>query len=268
MVWVFLVGVLLVGCGAVFPSPAAPPSSTTTRPPTPTLPPGMAGWQSAGDGLALQQRQEDYRDTRVRVTIVRIDPARVQFRVGYNTLTPPLLSGWCSQDGVVAVMNGGFFQSDYQSTALVIQDGVAHGSSYQGAGGMFAVDTNGAVSLRSLAEQPYAPDEPLVQAVQGWPMLVNPGGRLAYTSAEPGEQARRSVVAIDRAGHVLLMAFWGSDLTLHELAAWLVASDLEIDAAVNMDGGSSTGLCVRGGEAHAYVDAFTPLPLVVLVSPR
>jgi len=260
-------GVVLVGCGVTVPGPVtSPPTNPVAVSPTPTpLPPG---WQSAGDGLALQQRQEPYADTQVRVTIVRIDPSRVQFTVGYNSLTPPLLSGWCAQDGVVAVLNGGFFQSDYQSTALVMHEGVASGTSYQGAGGMFAVDAAGQVSLRSLAEHPYSPDEALVEAVQGWPMLVHPGGRLAYTSAEPGERARRSVVALDRDGYVLLMAFSGSDLTLHELADWLVNSDLAIDAAVNMDGGSSTGLCVRGGAHHAKVDAFTPLPLVLLVSLR
>jgi len=67
---------------------------------------------------------------------------------------------------------------------------------------------------------------------------------------------------------VLLIASPSSAFTLAGLAAWLAGSDLEIDVAVNLDGGSSTGLLLAGGSASDQVEAFVPLPIVLLALPR
>ena len=130
---------------------------------------------------------------------------------------------------------------------------------------MFAVDSAGQVLLRSLADQPYDPAEPLAEALQSWPMLVKPGAVAAGYSGDDSERARRSVVALDRSGHVLLLACGTSSFTLQDLGAWLLASDLEIDSALNLDGGSSTGLYANN---QIQVDAFVRLPQVLLAEPR
>jgi hypothetical protein len=52
------------------------------------------------------------------------------------------------------------------------------------------------------------------------------------------------------------------------LADWLVSSGLEIETALNLDGGSSTGLCINTEMYQARLDAFSPLPMVLLVRPR
>lgn len=189
----------------------------------------------------------------------------VQFHVAYEPHEPHLLPIWCAGKDLIAAINGGFFDERYRTTALVISDGVKSGSSYEGQGGMFAVDTSGNVSLRSLSEQPYTPNEPLVEALQGWPMLVAPGGRLAYDAPQDTDRARRSVLATDRSGHVLLLVFASSTFTLNEVGAWLLASDLAVDAALNLDGGSSSGLCFQSGNEGERVDAFVPLPTVLMV---
>ncbi len=200
------------------------------------------------------------------VTAVRLDPAQVRFRVGYDSITPHLIAAWCATPGVVVAVNGGFFNSDYHATALVIRGGVASGTSYQGQGGMFAVDSAGQVALRHLASAPYAPGESLTEALQGWPMLVA-GGQAVYANPDNTEGARRTVLARDRSGRVLLLVFATSHFALHDLPPWLLASDMDIDSAVNLDGGSSSALCVRG-DASVLLEAYTPLPLVLLVEPR
>jgi uncharacterized protein YigE (DUF2233 family) len=202
------------------------------------------------------------------VHVVRLEQGAVGFRVGYAPDAPRFLADWCSDAGVLAAINGGFFDVDHRSTALVVSDGVAYGSSYQGQGGMFAVDVWGNVSLRYLPDTPYNPAEPLSQAVQGWPMLIRPGRGVLYPGGDDSQRARRSVVAMDRSGRVLLLAFPGNDFTLHELADWLMASDLDLDSALNLDGGSSTGLCVQTDSRRERVDAFVPLPIALQVRPR
>jgi uncharacterized protein YigE (DUF2233 family) len=200
------------------------------------------------------------------VSIVRVDPALMRFRVGYAPAAPRPLATWHADANALATINGGFFDENHQSTALVISDGLVSGSSYQGSGGMFAVDAAGNVSLRYLAAQPYDPNEPLVAALQSWPMLIT-DGTLTYTTADDGQRARRSVVALDRSGRVLLIACSGNDFSLRGLADWLLAGDLEIDAALNLDGGSSTGLYLDSAEEDLRIPAFVPLPITLMVVP-
>jgi uncharacterized protein YigE (DUF2233 family) len=228
------------------------------------------GWQQLEPGIELRRMRIERPGSQrlAPVHLLRLEQQAVSFEVGYRPGAPRAFAGWCDDAGLVAAINGGFFDADYRSTGLVVHDGQASGTSYQEQGGMFAVDVWGNVSLRYLPNIPYRPDEPLREAVQGWPMLIAPGGALAYTAADDGELARRSVVAMDRAGRVLLLAFPGSDFSLRGLAEWLHASDLDLNAALNLDGGSSTAFCVRSGEVHERLDPFVPLPMVLRVYRR
>lgn len=73
---------------------------------------------------------------------------------------------------------------------------------------------------------------------------------------------------MDTNGRVLLIAVPFSAFTLTEFGLWLSQSDLEIDRALNLDGGASTGLFVSAGELNEQIDAFEPLPLVLWAEPR
>lgn len=266
---------LTSGCGEdrSVASPRLVPTLIPTLPgEMPTLAPTAdapvdTGWLAAGPGIGVRRLRQPSAAGVALVTIVRLDPQQVRFQVGYTPEQPQSLANWRAGAGALAVINGGFFDQNNYSTALVISGGVASGESYQGRGGMFAVDAEGMVSLRYLAEQPYDPNEPLVEALQSWPMLIRPGGVLTYTN-EDGDRARRSALALDRYGHVLLIASPTSTFTLRGLAEWLLASDLEIDAALNLDGGSSTGLYLKSGDQREQIDAFVALPQVLLVLPQ
>jgi uncharacterized protein YigE (DUF2233 family) len=201
------------------------------------------------------------------LTIVRLEPARVRLRVAYTPEQPRALRAWFDERQPILAVNGGFFKEDFSSTALVISDGAASGSSYEGFGGMFAVGQAGEVTLRALSDQPYDPAEQLAQAMQSFPMLVFPGGQPAALE-DDGRRARRTGVALDRSGRLLLIVSPTSAFTLRGFADWLGASDLEIDSALNLDGGSSTGLFLRSGELSEQVDSFGLLPIVLLAEQR
>jgi uncharacterized protein YigE (DUF2233 family) len=132
---------------------------------------------------------------------------------------------------------------------------------------MLAVAPDGSVTLRSLHDQPYDTGEQLVQAMQSFPMLVFAGG-LPAPIEEDGQRARRTAVAFDRAGQVLLIVSPTSGFTLRGFADWLSRSDLDIDRALNLDGGSSTSLFLKAGTLHEEIDSLGPLPLVLLVEGR
>jgi hypothetical protein len=133
---------------------------------------------------------------------------------------------------------------------------------------MFAVGEDGP-QVRSLAEQPYDPAEPLQAALQSFPLLLRPGGEIGFPE-EDGQQARRTVVAQDRAGRILFLVANRGAFTLHGLSLYLASSDLELDVALNLDGGPSSGMLLAGeGEEPAlHLPAFALLPAVIAVYPR
>jgi hypothetical protein len=240
------------------------PAATETALPANPTPLPDTGWLPVAPGIELRRLRTPAAPT--QVSIVRIDPTQVRFRVGYRPGAPQSIERWADEAGALAVINGGFFDLNYTTTALLIRDGVAAGESYVGRGGMFSVSPAEAIRLRSLADTPFDPAEPIREAIQGWPLLLRPGNIATY-SYEDGDRARRSVIATDQAGRVLLIALPQPTLTLAELSTWLANTDLALDVAVNLDGGSSTGLIVNGDQERERISPFIALPIVLLVLP-
>jgi uncharacterized protein YigE (DUF2233 family) len=244
------------------------PTTLHTLPePTAANQPSDTGWQAVGHGIEMRRMRVALEGhvTLANISVVRFDPNLVRFSVGYDFQQPRSLNEWKQDRSALAVINGGFFAADYQSTALVVSNGLPSGQSYVGRGGMFAVAGDGSLVLRSLADYPYSEEEPLSEALQSWPMLVKNSGQPTYSDEEDTERDRRSVVARDRAGRVLFFVCSSNSFSLPTLSAWLAASDLEIDSALNLDGGSSTGLHLLD---QLRVDSYGKLPLVLLAHQR
>jgi len=222
-------------------------------------------WYQAARGVEV--RYEDWKTTGGdddTVSIVRFDLHAVSLSVGYQPDKPLLMSKWMQQEHAAAIINGGYFDVNDRATALVISNGRAYGSSYSGFGGMIAVNRGGNISLRSLSQQPYNTGEALTQVVQSSPTLVLNGKRTQFSA--DASQSRRSIVAMDKQGRMLFISSPGDVFSLDQLADLLASSDLSINIALNLDGGSSTGLYVSGsGQSHVSIDSYVLLPLVVIV---
>ena len=250
-----------------FPSPTptpiyiATPSPTNT--PSPTPEPIDTGWQSATTGSEIRTIEVYTSFGLERLTIVRLDPAHMRFRVLYAQGDPRALGTWAYEIGALLVVNGGYFSEDYRALGLTVSNGQIIGSSYGNYAGMFAVTQDEAVSVRWLRASPYNPGEYLSEAIQCFPVLVKPGGLMGFPAdGDDGRTARRTVVAQDYAGNILFLVAPRGYFNLHELAVWLSASDLGINIALNLDGGPSSGLWMPG---YASVDSIAPVPLVIAV---
>ncbi len=233
--------------------------------PIPTPP--DTGWQLLESGVEL--RQSDVAatgDILERLTIVRLDPAQVRFRVRYDPTNPRPVSAWASGSQPLLVINGGYFTPENEATGLLISQGQSWGVPFEDFAGMFAVTADEQVSVRWLRERPYDPGEPLSEAIQSFPVLVKPGGVMGFPAdADDGTPARRTVVAQDRSGNILIIVAPRGYLSLHKLAVFLADSDLEIDVALNLDGGRSTGLWLNAGEASVTIDSALHVPSVIFV---
>jgi uncharacterized protein YigE (DUF2233 family) len=267
----FLLAGLLLGCQT---PPSTPPTAiippTATAVPTPIPPTGTpspdSGWLTVQPGL--ERRHIFILDAagqpRDRLTILRLDPALFDVRVAYRPGEAQSLEAWQAETGALITLNGGYFTEDWLATGLVVVDGEPFGGSYGAFAGMLAV-SDGGVAVRWLGERPYDPAEPLRYGLQSFPMLVKPGGVAGYPE-EDGAAARRTVIGEDGDGRLLLMAAPLGGMTLYQLSQWLAASDLGLYTAVNLDGGTSTGLLLTGSDINS--PAFVPLPAVISVYER
>jgi uncharacterized protein YigE (DUF2233 family) len=263
------------------PSPTPTPLPSPTPWPTPTPEPPDTGWQPLQPGVELRQvrveasagAEQPAVSSAERLTIVRLDPTAVRFRVHYDPFNPRMVSEWAGRLQALLVVNGGYFTPENETVGLLISDGQKWGAVYGDYAGLFAVAANDAadeqVSVRWLRDRPYDPAEPLIEGLMSFPVLVKPGGVMGFpAAADDGRSARRTVVAQDFEGCILVIVGPRGHLSLHELARFLAESDLELDVALNLDGGFSTGMWLDAGEKSVKIDSHVPVPSVMSVDTR
>jgi len=287
----FLLGSLVVtGCGRAFvtstPSatsasvdaftvPLTPsltqtplPTLTSTASPTPGVP--DTGWERLRPGLErrIVNLLGDTGEPLEHLYMLRLEPDDFQFDVAYDP-DPRSLEAWQSETNALIVLNGGYFRREngaYVPNGLTVLGGGAIGSTYGEFAGMFAVTRDGP-ELRWLAQEPYDPNEPLLAALQSFPVLVKPGGVMGFPEQDEDHRAaRRSVIAEDRNGRMLFIVASRGNFTLHRLSSYLVASDLDLYIAINLDGGPSSGVLLASPLEE--VPALVPLPIVITVQDR
>lgn len=286
LVWLMI----LMGC-----QPTPPPASPTPTPippaePTPTLaqpvlstnPPPTAtllptatavadtGWVELRPGFERRQIPVLNEAGKVveLVYIVRLDPTQYQLEIGYSPGRPQSLPKWLEETQAVMVVNGGYFTEEQQATGLLIAQGEVYGQSYGGFAGMLAITQAGEATLRWVEQEPYRPEEQLWGALQSFPILVKPGGVLGFPAdQESGRVARRTVIAQDTSGRFLFIITPLGHFTLHQLSLYLTESDLQLDIALNLDGGPSSGLLMADFPQEGF-SAFYGLPTVITVYER
>jgi len=200
--------------------------------------------------------------------IWRLDQQYFRLDVAHAEL-PKSLDTWQKETNAALVVNGGYFSvrnEEYFPDGLTIVNGKASGGSFHGFGGMLAIDQSRA-ELRWLVEKPYNSAEPLQAALQSFPILVQPNGVLGFPAERDNHaKARRTVIAQDRDGRILLLVAPQGYFTLHQLSVYLTESDLNLDIALNLDGGGSTGILVA--DPREIISPNTLLPFVILVYAR
>jgi uncharacterized protein YigE (DUF2233 family) len=263
--------ILPTGTPAPITPTAVPATAIPTIAPTPTLPPD---WVTVSAGVELRARviPADGASTGADAILVRIDPALAAITFHYDKENPVSVLNWQERLGALVLINAGFYQEDYTPAGLLVSGGERYGLSFDAisltpgaAEGMFSL-TGGLPQIRRLSTAPYDPAEPLDEAVQGLPMLID--GGLPVDFDLPERTALRTAVALDSSGRVLIIHVSAGQVSLPRLRDWLAAqTDLGITAALNLDGGPSTGLGV-GGPWPVRRTSISKVPSVLAVMPR
>ncbi len=199
-----------------------------------------------------------------RVDVVKIDPAQVDFHVHYQPDAPLRVQEWYSNTQALVVINSSFFDNAHQAVGQLTSDGQSGGQWQEGMEGAFYLTAVGA-AVWPLEGWKKPAGLQIVESVESFPMLLLPGGLLNPNIASDPRVARRTVVAVDRSGSLLFIATPSSAFTLHGMAIWLANSDLDIDTALNFDGGSSSGIAVWTPTGVWGFDSANRVPAVVTV---
>lgn len=217
-------------------------------------------WRETAAGLETRAFTEKVAGDTVSITVARIDPARWTLRVvdrhqgkvGAGARAGDI----CPSPG--AAINASFFDENTAPLGLLIIDGKQRYPrhpvrGWPGGGGLFVVRKGKPSIIAHTAKVPAGAE----YAVQCWPRLVI-AGKIPKFKQRPS--ALRSAVGIDAAGRVLFAASTGS-LTFEEWAAFL-HDDLACVDALNLDGGPSTQLTVRGKREIAVPGGW-PVPVLI-----
>ena len=236
-------------------------ASSPTPAPTATA---SSNWRPLADGMEWRTLNPGG-DELAQIVVVRVDPARFRFRAIYREGDPQSLADWRQLEPKASlIINANFFDRDGRVLGAVVSDGIRYGAAYTERGGGFYV-RDGTPSVAGFTSPQAQIDSSVEQAVQGFPLLVSAGGQ-AYFGSASGERNRRTIIAEDRRGNILVLVSPFLGLSLHDLSAYLPRAGLEIVTAVNLDGGGSTLLALPA--ADYFQPSFDAVPAVLAVYPR
>jgi uncharacterized protein YigE (DUF2233 family) len=173
------------------------------------------------------------------------DPKRCSLRVVDNPSGQRSLGQAMEANKCLAGVNGGYFRPDFSPVGLEVSNGrmIHPKETAKLITGMVVVNRGGLVSLLRVGE--YKPGPAITEALQSGPFLVDREKAVAGLNAS--KRASRTVVISDgNGGYGLVMA---ESVTLAEMAQILATPGLvegnKISRALNLDGGTSSGIWVR-----------------------
>jgi uncharacterized protein YigE (DUF2233 family) len=182
----------------------------------------------------------------VEMDLLFFNARELAFRVVDNPGNAVTLDDAMEKTDCLAGVNGGFFHPDDTPLGLLLSDGktihpLEHAKLLSG----LVVVTGKRTSLLRTGELKSTKN--IQQAIQAGPFLVDHGKIVVGLNAK--RAAERTAVLTDGEGHFALVLC--RIVTLAEMAEILtepgIITEMKVERALNLDGGSSSALWVRGG---------------------
>lgn len=195
------------------------------------------------------------------VDIVKIDQSQAELKLALNETEPQTVSAWAKQLNASVVVNGSYFNEQYQVVTRTVVNGQAAGKILSGATGLAQTAADNQWSIT-----PWSGENIIANtAIQSYPLLLNAGNSFTGGSTDT---AQRSVLAQASDGSLYIIVAEYGVWSLQELAKVLSTKiDLDLRYALNLDGGTSTGLFVSNDTAF-YSDDSLLVPSVLYILPK
>jgi hypothetical protein len=170
--------------------------------------------------------------------------------------------------GGLAVVNGGYFETDFRPSTWVKNAGVELSpKSDTSKGGVLALG-GGGVFVGPFSGLSFEPD----LAVQSFPLIVEPERKIGIRRDDGRRAARTIACLVDRRLHfIVISAPRGEGPTLFESASLLLAgppAGFGCRVALNLDGGPSTGVWFSPSIGARSRPPLAPVAYAIAVLPR
>lgn len=239
--------------------------------------PSEVGWRELAPGARWFEGRERFTDERGGLfdavwVVARVDLRRRSFEI-VRSLNDRI--DGVSHDPLISI-NAGFFEPDRRPSGALRSGGVVFGApGVRGGSGVLVIEARRARLLnREALDAPNALGERAL-VLQCGPRLVETDGR-AGVYRDDGRRFARTVACLRDEGRTLdLIATWQADAPLRgpglrDLAQRLARADATAprgcEAALNLDGGPSTGIAARdlAGRWRYAHQALGPTPWLIV----
>lgn len=186
-----------------------------------------------------------------RILLARIDPELYRFEVHSAPAGNRDLDGWMRELGAALVVNGSYYSPQGAPATPVLSGGAALGPGYYDAHAGAFVASPRSAGIRTLGDTDWREAfSGASDAMVSYPLLVSAGP----APRRSRWLANRSFVGRDRQGRVLIGTTADAFFSLDRLAAFLRAAPLDLELALNLDGGpvACQGIALNGYTRKTY----------------
>ncbi|GEM_PF-834280 len=221
----------------------------------------------------MQRRSIKYEDGRtVGLIIIKLEKNKFTWGMADDPKAPKTVMAWRQELGANLVINGSYFDEEMRPTgfykpqektesriAWPERNAQKQESGYTG----LAQIKNGLLSLHYLPADFQKTPTQETAAFLTYPTLLSEGKILI--DGDTKKYARRTILAQDKNGVPYIVITESGVMSLFEVAKWLAEQPEELTLAINLDGGSSTGLSYLDKKINVEITSI-PVPNVIYLN--
>lgn len=199
---------------------------------------GAFSWQAQSPGFETSELPVLADGSEVdRLYLARLDPRRYRLIVRTAPAGNEYPADWMRHLNAVLVINGSYYGRAGVPATPLLADGVIQGPrDYHGGGGILSVSSHETI-LRAVTKDDSAPMfAGSEDGIVAYPLLV---GRASHAKPIVPSRwlANRSFVGQDTQGRIILGTTKDAFFSLARLSAFLETAPLDLETAMNLDGG-------------------------------
>lgn len=227
-----------------------------------------SGWSFISESIEIREQTVLSAPTSSEITssidllLLRFSPDLVEAKLHYQAL-PIRMEEWQTRLLTPSILiNGGFFDENFLPTGLFLLNGeVISKQAYDPQKSGTVLINQGLIQLIDTSLTPLPDLDEQISLLQSFPFLIKEGQ--GAIQDDSGLLARRTVIAETKNGQIILLIIDKTPVSLFNLMNILLNSDLEIEKALNLDGGPSTTAFIQTDDYSRSIVALSPLPQVL-----
>lgn len=205
-------------------------------------------WQQPAPGLETAETVLSVDGVAVdRMVLVRLDPQQYRLSVHWDPAGSKTAEQWQAALGAAVVVNGSYFAQDFTPLTPLRHAGEHYGPlQYSSDHGALVLNGLQPAIIDLKGRDVDAAIAPFADAMVSYPLLIDADGRNRATESRHW-LAARNFVALDRAGRVILGSTETGFFTIYRLGEFLRQAPLDLQLALNLDGGPLVSQVVKAG---------------------